>query len=132
MIAAVSLTFAVLTIVMPFILTVVMWSCAVITVIASALLITRGIFAVVPVVFDEENRLATGVVLAAVFVPVLDMTGRDAQINWWAARGGTPNVARAVVDELRRRKTANVEPTIEAWLADGHGNSHVGSQRRST
>ena len=124
----------VVTIVMPLVLAIVIpvWSTVVISEIASTVLITRGIFAVVPVVFDKENGLATGAVLPAVFVPVLDMTGGDAQINWWAARGDSPNVARAVVDELRRRKTANVESAVEAWLADGHGNSHIGSLRGST
>ena len=126
-----STTFVVVARVAPFVATIIIVAWPVIAVIASVFLITRGVFALVPVVSYKINRFATGVVLPAVPAPVLDMPGRNAQIDRRAAGGDALNVARALVDKLRRRKTAEVESAIEAGLADAHRYPDIGRECRS-
>ena len=89
-----------------------------ITVIGSTFLISRNIFAVIPVVSHKINRFATGVVVPTVLAPVLHMARRNMQIDWRAAYGYSLNVTRLRVNELRRRKAANIESAIEAGLGD--------------
>ena len=49
----------------------------VIAAVAMALHVARGIFMVVPVILDEIDALATGVIAAAVFFPVFGVARRD-------------------------------------------------------
>ena len=105
------------------------WS--VIAEVASTFLITWDIFALVPIVFDKIDWFATGVILAAVLVPVFDMPRGNAQIDRRPAGRDALNVTRAVIDQLRRRETADVDPTIETGLADRHRNADIGSKHRS-
>ena len=129
-VVAVSTTFVVVALVTPFVSTIIIVAWPVIAVIASALLITRGVFALVPVVPHKINGFATGVVLSAVPAPVLDMPRWNAQIDRWATGGDLPNVTRTLVDELRRREAADVESAIEAGLADAHRYPDIGGECR--
>lgn len=114
----------------PFISPIVVSPVVIARVTASAFLITRGVFAVVPVVSHKINRFATGVVFAAVLAPVLDMPRGNTQIDRWAAGGDPLNVTRALVDELRWRETADVESAVEAGLTNAYRYSDVGREYR--
>ena len=130
MVIAVSVTFAVMAIVVPFLSAMVIpvVPMFVITVIASTFLMSRYIFALVPVVSHKINRFATGVVLPTVLAPVLHMARRNMQIDGRAAYGYSLDITRLRVDELRRRKAANIESTIEAGLADAHCDPNIGGE----
>src|SRR5438093_12962556 len=87
---------------------------------------------VVPTLLDEIDRLAARVVSGAVFGPVLCMSRRDVQIDRKGRYMRRPGLDddRLRVDELRWRKTADFDETVETGLADANRNTDVRSKRR--
>jgi hypothetical protein len=59
------------------------------------------------------------------------MSRGNAQVDWRAAGRDALNVTRAVIDQLRRWETADVDPTIETGLTDRHRNADIGSKHWS-
>jgi hypothetical protein len=93
---------------------------------------TRDIFVVVPFIAYEVDRSATRVVLRAMFVPVLFMSRRDVQVDWFRC-----NVFRRARDHDRLRKhdrrprdVSNINLTVEAWLADADRYAYVTGKSR--
>jgi len=83
-------------------------------------LVMRNIDIVVPSFFYEIDRMAAGIVFAAVLAPVLRMTGRNVHIDWLindTDRRG-PNHDGSCVDELRLGKTPDVNAAVKAGLGD--------------
>ena len=81
-------------------------------------LVTWGIFALIPVMFDEIDPFITGVVLAAIAPPLPGMAWPDTQINGRAVAGHKLGGYRLAIIDLRRRITADIKPPIEAGLTD--------------
>ncbi len=93
-------------------------------------LLMRNIDIVVPFILYEIDRMAAGVVLAAVLAPVLRMAGRHMHINWLindTDRYGM-NHHRSCVDEFRLGKTADVNAAVKARLVDTDRDSNVGAK----
>ena len=85
---------------------------------ATALLVARGIFLLIPVVLHEKDAFATGVIAMTVFSPVSRMPGWDAQIKWRAANRHAFNHHGLREKQRRRREAANIEATIKSGLAN--------------
>mgnify|MGYP000084759893 CR=1 FL=1 len=75
-----------------------------------ALLITRRIFALVPVVLHKKHALAAGLVLMAMFAPVPGVAGRDAQIQRRANGEWQKNKKRQALNQGWGREAGKVEP----------------------
>src|SRR5450759_1483844 len=103
---------------------------AAIPVITMLFLITRSILAVVPVVLHKEDPLAAGVVFAAVLAPMFGVARRYAQIDRRAIHRHPLDCHRLTIDHLWLRIVANIEPAIEAGLADADRDSNVGGECR--
>ena len=93
--------------------------------VAIVLPVTGRIFPGIPVVSDEIDPLATGVVSVAMFVPVLGVPRRDAQIDWRAAHRYRFDDDRPGIDHGGRGVAADVDTAVEAGLADAHRYSNV-------
>lgn len=96
------------------------------------LAVARRVHVVIPVVVDKVDWLAAGSVLAAVFVPVLRVAGRNVKIDRLPldAHRDLVNNDRLTVDNLRLGKIADIDATIETGLADAyrHGGDCRGSR----
>ncbi len=97
---------------------------------AVALAVARHVLMLVPVILHEIDRLATGVVLAAMLAPVLSVTRRYVEIDRLAyhAQGHRLDHDRLRVDQLRLREVADVDAAIEARLADLHRYTDIGGK----
>src|SRR5712692_5158340 len=98
--------------------------------VAVVFLVVRNVHLVVPVVLNEVDRLAAGVVLAAMLAPVFLVPRRHMQIDWLSYHLDPLDHNRLRKDQSRRRSVADVDATIEARLADADRNADVGSERR--
>src|SRR5215813_3206254 len=93
--------------------------------------VVRDVFVVVPVIFDEVDRAAAGMILAAMFVPVLLMAGRHVQVN----RCGCNilrcwrNDDRLRVDDRRPRDVADVDLSVEPGLTNADRYADVSGKR---
>jgi hypothetical protein len=124
-IVAVTVFIIVPTIIIPSPVTTVMLT------VTMSFLITRNIFAVVPVVLHKENTLAAGVVFTAVLTPIFGVTRRYAKIDRLAVHPPSPlNDYRPTVDHLWLRVVADINLAIEAWLAYAKRNANVGGEYR--
>jgi hypothetical protein len=94
-------------------------------------LIPRNILPAIPLVLHKEDRFPAGVIFVAVLAPILTVARRYAQIDRRAAYRCALDYDRLTIDHLRLRKVADIEPAIEAGLADADGDSDVGSECRS-
>src|SRR5574340_568160 len=93
-------------------------------------LVTRNVLAAVRIVFHKVDPLAAGVVFVAVLAPMFGVARRYAQIDRWAVRRYPLDYYRLTIDHLWLRKVADVEPAIEAGLADADRDPNVGSECR--
>ena len=88
--------------------------------------VTGRIFALVPVVANEENALAAGVVPAAIAAPVVRVALGDMQVDWRTIDFDALDHPRLPVDQLRRRIVANIDTPEKAGLTNAHRNAYVG------
>ena len=98
----------------------------VVAVVVMAFAIAGNVLAVVPVIPDEIDALATGAVFRAVLGPMLGMARRNAQINGRSGYRNRRDDHRTGIDQYRRGIASDVDTTIEARLADIDRNAHVG------
>ncbi len=93
---------------------------AIIAVIPVLLLITRDVFAVIPVVPHKIHLFATRIVFMAVFTPVFGVTRRNTEIHRWVSCRHTLNHYRLWIKERRSREASNIDLSIESGLADSY------------
>ena len=89
--------------------------------------IVRNVSIGVPVMPDEEDRLAAGVVLAAVMAPIALIAWAYMQIDrrrQHAAMNAYAHDGRAI-DEAGRRRVADIHASVKAGLAQGDGGRHL-------
>jgi len=101
---------------------------ALIQAITMMFLVTRNVFAFVPVVLHEVDPLSAGFVFVAVLRPLLGVSRRHAQVARRTIHPHPFDDNRPALDDLRLRIAADVQPSIEAGLADAHGNTHIGRE----
>lgn len=81
----------------------------------------------VPVMPDEVDRLAAGVVLAAMVAPIALIAWAYMQIDrWWqcAAMNAYAHDGRAI-DEAGRRRIADIHAPVESGVAQVDGDPHL-------
>ena len=81
----------------------------------------------VPVMLDEIDRLAAGVVLAAMMAPIVLIAWAHMQIDRWR-QGGAMNAYshdRRVIDEAGCRRVADFHATVKTRFAQADGNRHL-------
>jgi hypothetical protein len=128
-ILTIPMPFAVSMAIIPTIVTTVI--ATVIVALAMSFLITGNILLLVPVVMNKKDPLAAGVVFATVLSPIFDVTRRNAEIDGRAVQPGpTENDSRLGVDHSGLREIADVNMPIETGLADADRNANVGSKCR--
>jgi hypothetical protein len=93
-----------------------------------ALTITRRVNIVVPMIVHEVDPPPAGMVLVAVFAPMLGMPWRYAQIERLLDYGRSLHENRTRVDHARFGEIAKVDDAVEIRLADMNGNTDI-SQR---
>ena len=79
-----------------------------------------GVFIVIPIFLHEVDRLATGIIFAAVFAPIFGVAGRDMQVErlvhytlrYWL------DYHRRWEDELWLREFSDIYAAIQARLTD--------------
>jgi hypothetical protein len=111
--------------------TVIIITVLIVVVTPVALLVTRNILAVVPVVLDKVDAFPAGIVFVAVLAPMFGMAGRHAQIDWWAIRWSAIDYNGLGVNHLRLRIVADVNLSIEAGLANTYGYADIARECRS-
>ena len=89
-------------------------------------------FAVVPAIVNEVNRDAAGLVAVAVFVPLLAVARRHPKIDRLLSYAHWPHQHRLRHDDLRLRKSPDVDASVNAGLgnADRYANINVGRLNR--
>jgi len=95
------------------------------------LAVVRHVGIAIPVVPHEVDRLAAGVVLSAMLAPVPLMAWRHMQVQrlaHFAARRPLDD-HRALVDQLRLGKAANVQASIETGFANVDRDAQVAGQQ---
>ena len=100
---------------------------AVVAMITMVFTIVRNVSIGVPVMPDEEDRLAAGVVLAAVMAPIALIAWAYMQIDrrrQHAAMNAYAHDGRAI-DEAGRRRVADIHASVKAGLAQGDGGRHL-------
>lgn len=93
-------------------------------------LLMRYVDIVVPSLFHEIDRTATGIVFVAVLAPVLRMPRGHVHVNRLindADRCGM-NDDGSCVDDFGMGKTSDVNAAIKAWLGDADGNADIGGE----
>jgi hypothetical protein len=89
--------------------------------------IVRNVGIGVPVMPNEVDRLAAGVVFAAVMAPIVLIAWADVQIDrrrQWVATNTYAYDGRAI-DEARRRRIADVHASVKAGVAQADGGRHL-------
>jgi hypothetical protein len=89
--------------------------------------IVRSVSIGVPVMPDEEDRLAAGVVLAAVMAPIALIAWAYMQIDrrrQHAAMNAYAHDGRAI-DEAGRRRVADIHASVKAGFAQADGGRHL-------
>ena len=89
--------------------------------------IVRSVSIGVPVMPDEVDRLAAGVVLAAVMAPIALIAWAHMQIDrrrQHAALNAYAHDGRAI-DEAGRRRVADIHASVKAGIAQGDGGRHL-------
>ncbi len=93
-------------------------------------LLMRNIDIIVPFVFYEIDRMATGIVLTAVLAPVLRMSRRHVQVNRLiddACRSGM-NDEGSCVNNFGMGKTPDVNAAVKARLGNADGHPNIGGK----
>jgi hypothetical protein len=89
--------------------------------------IVRSVSIGVPVMLDEKDRLAAGVVLAAVMAPIALIAWAYMQIDrrrQHAAMNAYAHDGRAI-DEAGRRRVADIHASVKAGFAQADGGRHL-------
>src|SRR5262245_22265330 len=107
-------------------------SVPVVTIVIVVMSISRHVVVVVPVIAHEIDRTPACMVLRAMLAPVPLMSGRDMQVDrlHWNVLRRARDHDRLRKDNRRPRNIANVNLTVEAWLADADGYAYIGGKRR--
>ncbi len=94
--------------------------------------VTRCVVIGVPAILHKIHALAARVVFAAVFRPLLGMTGRYAQIDrlLFDVAYGAFNDDRFRVDDARLRHIADIDAAVKIRVADTDGYADVGRHCR--
>jgi len=94
-------------------------------------LILRYIYIIIPPVTNEVDRLATGIVLAAVFAPVFIVTWRHMQVDWLIDNTGRrgSNHNGFYVNEFGLRCVSDVDAAVKARLANANRYADIGCLR---
>jgi len=103
-------------------------------VLATVLAPRRNVHIVVPTVLNEINRPAAGVVLMAMFAPMLRMTRRDVQIKGLRDNNGgrrRRNQHGTRVDHRRPWSIADVDASVKTRLINRDGNTDIRAEGRS-
>jgi len=81
----------------------------------------------VPVMPDEEDRLAAGVVLAAVMAPIALIAWAYMQIDRRRQHTATNVYAhdRRAIDEAGRRRVADIHASVKAGFTQADGDRHL-------
>lgn len=89
--------------------------------------IMRDIHLVVPIILDEIDRPAAGVVFATVLAPFFRMSGRNMQIERLLDNmdGSGPDYDRLGVDHCRAGSIPDVDLAVKARLPHCHGNIYI-------
>jgi hypothetical protein len=96
-------------------------------------LVSRHVFVVVPVIADEVDPPATGVVLRTMLSPVLLVPRRHVKVN----RRSRNEFRRLLdhhglrIDQLWRRSIADIDLTKESRLADADRHTYVAGKYRT-
>lgn len=80
--------------------------------------VTRRVFAVVPVIADEIDAFAAGLITAAVPAPMPGMAGRNAQVERRAAHRYALDHHRLREKQRRLGEAADIDTPVETGLAD--------------
>ena len=91
-------------------------------------LVTRSVLAVVPLVLYKEDSLAAGAVFTTMPFPMSGMARRDMQVDRGTDHRCAFDDHGLGIDDLRLRKIADVESTVETRLADADRDAHFVSE----
>lgn len=91
-------------------------------------LVTRNIFAVVPIVLNKIDGFAAGVVFVAVFPPVFCITGRYVQIDGRAIRVAAFHYFGLAINHLWLRVAPDLDAAIKSGLAETERDSYICGQ----
>ena len=85
----------------------------------------------VPIMPDEIDRLAAGVVLAAVMAPIALVAGAHMQIDRRRQHDAVSAYAhhRRAIDEAGRRRVADIHASVKARVAQADGGRHLCMRR---
>lgn len=91
-------------------------------------LLMRHIDILVPLLAHEVDRLAAGIIFAAVLFPILGMTGRYVQIDRFLddMNRRRPDHDGLSINHLRPRCVPDVKAAVKARLADAYGHPDIG------
>jgi hypothetical protein len=110
------------------VIVIVMMIVAVVAVIVMMVIaIVGNVSAGVPVMPNEVDRLAAGIVLAAMVAPIALISRANVQINRWrqhAAMNAYAHDGRAI-DEAGRGRVAEIHASVEAGIAQADGGRHL-------
>jgi len=92
-----------------------------------ALTVVRDVLLVIPVFLDEIDRTSAGVVLIAVLVPMLLVPRGDIEIDrlYYGGSGHGLNDHRLGLDQLGARCVADINLSVESWLAYVDGDADI-------
>lgn len=81
----------------------------------------------IPVMPDEVDRLAAGVVLAAMVAPIALIAGAYVQINGWRQWRALNAYSHdgCAIDEAGRRRIADIHAAVKSRVAQVDGNPHL-------
>lgn len=95
-----------------------------------ALLIARNVFVAVPIVLHKVDALTAGMILAAMLIPMLGMTGRYPHVNRCMVIVSMFNDSRFAIDQHGLREIADIDSTVKARLANADRNTDIVSEGR--
>jgi hypothetical protein len=103
---------------------------SIIPVVTMLFLIAWNVFVVVPFIPHKIDALSAGVVFAAVFTPMLFITGRYTQIDRRAIHRNLLDDSRLCIDHLRLRIATDINSAIKAGFANANRDTNVGCECR--
>ncbi|OHX19161.1 hypothetical protein BI344_19065 [Chromobacterium sphagni] len=80
--------------------------------------VPRRVYLMVPIISDKQNALPASSIVVAITFPMLDMPGRNSQINRIASAVTRLHDDGLRGNHLRRRIVANIQTPVKARLSD--------------
>ena len=96
---------------------------------SAAFAVMLDVDGVVPVVIDEIDRPAAGIVPVAMFTPVSCMARPDMQVNGFVINNHPIDDARLSINDSGARRVTDVNAAKETWLPDTDGDANVCRKR---